>query len=325
MASLPTQAVTFNLTTREIKKEPLDSFSFKTEKPEEIYWIHLNSLESALLEKARARLDLSEELVGELTAVESLPDLTEAENHITLTLYYWLPPREGEEPAGARRLMLHLTPRYCLTVAPDPIPALEAFNATYTREFRFAQTTGFMLFLVLDNLVDDYGKMLRTIDQTSEAIDDQIHIAFNEKLNTRILDLKRNIITLKRTVSSLRDILMRLSGRKIPVISESCRQSLGDVYNHAQIATVQLESLRELVSGSLDAYNAALSQKMNETMKVLTLFASITLPMSLIAGIYGMNVPLPGSEHPLGLAIVLGLMITSGVGLYAFFKKRGWF
>lgn len=318
--ALSSQAVSFHLESREVKDCPISSFRVTPDDPNEIYWVHLDPTNAPAL----ATLKLPEELLEELKEPESFPDVTETEDSLTLVLHYWEPSSEG--PAEPSRLLIHLTDRYCLTVTNDRIPALDRFQTTCRREFRFAKTPGFILFLILDYLVDDFTKILRSMDRTSETIDDRIQNDFSEGLNRQILDLKRQVITLKHLASSLRDTLMRVSGRRIAVVSESCRESLGEVYQHAQGLVNQLEALRELANNSLEAYNTALAQRMNRTMKVLTVFASIVLPMSLIAGIYGMNFQrIPELGWKYGYHFALGLMSLCAVGLLLLFRKKGWF
>jgi magnesium/cobalt transport protein CorA len=322
--SLRSQAVFFDLETREVREIRLEDLKVDQGRPSSIYWIHLDPRDSDLVLKTVSELKLTGDLVAELMRPESLSDLDVREDRLTLAVHYWEPSPAGEA-MEARRLALHLTEKYCLTIASEPIPALDRFAAACRSEFRFAQTTGFILFLVLENLVEDFAKLLHRIDGEAEAIDDQIHGGFFEGMNRRILGLKKQIITLKHQVTACRDILMKLSGRKIRVVSESCRVSLGDVYHHAEMVVSQLESQRELVASFLDAYNAALAQKMNDTMKVLTIFSAVILPLSLVAGIYGMNFRfMPELDWRYGYGTVLGLMGAMAASLIFYFKRKGW-
>ncbi len=322
--TLPSQGVLFDLGTREIREFAIGSQRIDRADPKLIYWIHLNSLDPALLEKV-ADLSLSPRFLEEFRRPKSLGDLNIAEDQLTLITHYWEPTRGTEETPAPRRLGLYLSERCCLTIALEPIPALERFQATYRTEFRFAETSGFILFLILENLVEDFAKILHRFDEQAEEIDDEIHGDFPPGLNHQILRLKRQLITLKHYASSLRDLLMKLSGRRIGVISESCRLSLGDVYHHAEMVVNQLESQWEMIASFLDAYNAALSKKMNDTIKILTIFSAVILPLSLIAGIYGMNFKvMPELDWKYGYAMALGLMGIIGFGLVRYFKKKGW-
>lgn len=326
--ALASQCVRFDLDSHEIRECPFEALpsELADERGKTVYWIHLNSFNVEELAQKNAGLPLPDDLIHHLRKPDSLPEVIETEDSLTISFHYWRPSAEGEEPMAPRRIVLHLTNRYCLTLASESIPALERFATTYRREFRFAKTSGFILFLIMDYLVDDYIKMRHPLDHVSEVIDDRIQSHFSEQLNRRILHLKRQIITFKNHVAALTDILMQISGRHIPVISESCEQSLEELCLHAQSLLNRIESLRELTNNSLEAYNAVLAQKMNGHMKVLTLFSAIILPMSLIASVYGMNFQImPELNWRYGYLFALGLMVLCGVGLMLLFKKKKWF
>lgn len=323
---LPSQAVAFDLESREIRERPLPSFRIEPEKKREVYWVHLNSHGSEDFKKVSSDLNLSEELLRDLKTADSMPNVTESEDALTLVLPSLNCSPDGSPEAEAVRIVLHLTDRYCLTMADQAVPAIDHFAATYRREFRYAQTPGFILFLILENLVEDLTRISRNLEKRSELIDEEIQGNFEEHLSASVLELKRQVITLKGVVSSLRDTLMRISGKKIPVVSEACRQSLTEVYGHAQSLANQIDSLRDLVHNTLETYNTALAQRMNQTMKILTVFAAIILPMTLITGIYGMNFQwIPELSWRHGYLFAIGLMIACGAGLFLFFKKKGWF
>jgi magnesium transporter len=318
------RTISFNLITREIKE--LEIKSELDPNPDLIYWIHLNSFNIEKIESYISNLTLAGELKKDLENIDSLPIERHDETSLSLVVQYCEPNIENVNQLEPARLLIFLTEKYCLTIAEEEIPALDNFAATYKREFRFAKTSGFMLFLILDNLVDDYAEMVAKLDNISEEIDLSIQKNFNKELNYIILDFKRTLVIFKRVVASTRDILMRISGRRIIVISESCRSSLVDIYNHSQAVVVELDMLRELAANSLDAYNTALSQKMNETVKVLTIFSSIILPMSLVAGIYGMNFKhMPELEWRYGYEFAILFMGFCALGLLYFFKKKEWF
>lgn len=118
---------------------------------------------------------------------------------------------------------------------------------------------------------------------------------------------------------------MRISARKIPVISKECQVSLRNLFDHSQMVFVQLDSVRDNLNSTLDQIDNFLMQKMNSTMKILTAFAAIFLPLSLIAGIYGMNFKMPEYHWKYGYLWPLSLMTLIGGTLIWFFKRKRWF
>lgn len=315
MSSLPSHVIQFDLekrTTQKVSLEnPLDFSNANV-----IYWVHINSLNLEIISKQLKTLGLWTSAFEAIAKLEQKAQVLDDEDSLAIVLHDWKPTK----------LILHLTSRVCITLANEEFFALQKLATTYSREFKYAQTTGFILFLLFDYLLEDFTEKLSHLDEESEDIDDQLYKNFQDPLSFKILSLKRRILTFRHVVVGVRDILLKISGRKISVISEACRQSLMEISHHAQVIVTELETLRDLVTSSLDAYNTVLSKRMNETMKILTIFSAIILPMSLIAGIYGMNFELmPELKWKIGYPFALSLMTLCGISLVFFFKKKKWF
>src|SRR5205823_10346612 len=138
--------------------------------------------------------------------------------------------------------------------------------------------------------------------------------------------LKRNIILLRKTMIYEREVLARLSRGEFALIEERERVYYRNVYDHLIRFTELIEASREMVMDLMQTHLAAASNKLNEIMKVLTMISTTILPMTLIAGIYGMNFKelFPDTDTPGGFWIALGLMALSGLGSYLFFKWKRW-
>ena len=119
---------------------------------------------------------------------------------------------------------------------------------------------------------------------------------------------------------------MRISGRKITVISEACRVSLFNLFNHCQMVDNEADSIREILNGLLDQIDNSLMQRMNETMKVLTAFAAIFLPLTLITGVFGMNTLItPIVNDTFGFYKIILLMISFALITFSYFRYKKWF
>jgi magnesium transporter len=143
--------------------------------------------------------------------------------------------------------------------------------------------------------------------------------------------LKRELLVLRRSMWPLRDMLRSLRQSESDLISEETRLYLRDVMDHATMAVDIVETLREMVSSLMDLYLSSVSNRMNEIMKVLTIIATIFIPLSFVAGLYGMN--FDASVSPLnmpelrwywGYPFVLGVMALMVAGLLVFFRRRHW-
>jgi magnesium transporter len=153
----------------------------------------------------------------------------------------------------------------------------------------------------------------------------------DSQLVSRIHDIRRDLLTLRRAIWPLRDainILLRESG---PLITSETRIYLRDCYDHTVQIIDLLESYREVASGLMEVYLSSISNRLNEIMKILTMFTALFIPLSLIAGIYGMNfntarspLNMPELNWRLGYPFALSLMAAVALGMLAFFRRRGW-
>lgn len=318
------KVVEFDLSTRAIADIDPKAWGGPSSESQKIYWIHLDRKEPESIRRVAALAKLDEAALAAVLTPAGLPGMVEGEDDLTLHLEWWTPSfgAEGRDP---EKFALYMTSRFVITAAAAEIPPIAEFDRTHRREFRFAQTTGFMLFLILDDLVDRFVTMLGPLDLESEKISDRIHGEFDAKINREILYLKHRVLVMKRVVTATRDILMRLSGRRIPVVSEPCRESLQAIFDHSSVLVASVDSLHDMIASALDSYMSVLAQRMNETMKVLTVFSAIVMPMTLVAGIYGMNFDqMPELRHPLGYPAALSSMAIVGVGLWIFFRRKKW-
>jgi len=187
--------------------------------------------------------------------------------------------------------------------------------------------TAFLLHQLLDQVVDYYSPVLDDFDSRIDKLEDDI---FNLKRpnNTilgEIMALKRSVLRLRRISVKQMDILHRMSRGEFSLIPDDMRPFYRDVYDHLVRVVDLSESYRDLISGSLEAYLSVVSNRLNEVMKVLTIFSAIMLPLTFIAGVYGMNFDnMPELHSRYGYFTVLAIMIFVAVGMLLFFKRRGW-
>jgi len=317
------KVITFQLAEGTFHSSTLDEIGRSDGDAGAIHWIHVPPGDDDQIRTAAGILGADETDLRDLLADGDLPGMLERESSLTVTLEHGvLRPRKGSPVP--RTFRLYLCTRGCLVIAGDDVDCLQAFESTYAREVQFARTSNFMLFLVLDGLVEGYLRTMGPLEEGCENLADRVFGEFDEGDNASILELRRKVLAFKRVVTHTRDILMRLSGRKIPAVTDATREALLEVYGHAQAILASTESLRDLLSTLLDAHMSGQANRMNETMKILTIFAAVFLPMTLVAGIYGMNfVEMPELGWKYGYLGAWGLILALGGGTLAFFRSRG--
>ena len=175
-------------------------------------------------------------------------------------------------------------------------------------------------------MVDDYGPTLDRIEDRLEQVEDEVFLKPTPALLAHLLELKRDIIALRKTLIYEREVLARLQRGEFALIDDRERVYYRNVYDHLIRYAELVEGSREMVTDLMQTHLAAVSNKMNEIMKALTMISTIVLPMSLVAGVYGMNfkVWFPELEWTLGYPFALTLMAITGFCGYAMFKWRRW-
>lgn len=185
----------------------------------------------------------------------------------------------------------------------------------------------FLLHQILDELVDLYMPIVDDFDSTISDLEERIFRMRrgNNQILSEIMNLKRSVARLRRISTKQLDVLYKMSHGQFPLIDEKMQPFYRDVHDHLMRISDLAENYRDLVSGLLDIHFSVIANKTNDVMKVLAVFSAIMLPLSLIAGIYGMNVRLYGdTDHPYYFWEVVLVMALIAVGLLFYFWKRGW-
>jgi magnesium transporter len=221
---------------------------------------------------------------------------------------------------------------YLITVRKDPPYDLAEVVKRSEAHTELCEEGGaYLLYLLLDEIVDGYFDALDRLEDLSEEVEDAV---FSEQATptadevgrqTQIFQLKKQLLKFRRVVSPLREVLDVMQRRTINVVSAPLEPYYRDVYDHVLRATDFLDNLRDILSSALEAHLAVVSNRLNEIMKRLTSWGAIILVPTLIAGIYGMNFRhMPELNWVFGYPFALGLMVASGLLLYRAFKRRGW-
>jgi magnesium transporter len=185
--------------------------------------------------------------------------------------------------------------------------------------------TDYLTYVIMDSIVDEYFGLQDNFDEFIETLEDELLANPSAQTLDSIQKIKRELIFLRRTISPLRELLAAIQRSESPLLNDKTKRYFGDVYDHAIRVTEAIESYRDLIAGMLDIYLSSVSNKMNETMKVLTIFASIFIPLTFIAGVYGMNFEyMPELKWRWGYPLLWVVFIGVSIFLLRFFKKKNW-
>ena len=183
----------------------------------------------------------------------------------------------------------------------------------------------YLAYSLIDAIVDNYFMVLEKLGEAIEEIEDKLVTEPRSETLQTIHDLKRETVFLRKSVWPLREVISRLERSESPLISKSTFVYLRDVYDHTIQVMDSVDTFRDTLSGMLDIYLSSVSNRMNEVMKVLTVIATIFIPLTFIAGIYGMNFKvMPELDQPWGYPAVLLLMLAIAVVMLAYFRRKKW-
>ena len=183
----------------------------------------------------------------------------------------------------------------------------------------------YLLYAIMDIIIDHYFLILEKIGDKVEAFEEELMKEPKPDTLHDIYNLKREILFLRKSVWPLREAVSTLEKCESDLINEKTSPYLRDLYDHIIQVIDAVETTRDLLSGMLDLYLSSVSNKMNEVMKVLTIIATIFIPLTFIAGIYGMNFEyMPELKWKYAYFVVWFIMVLLGLGMLKFFRNRKW-
>ncbi|TFE29389.1 magnesium/cobalt transporter CorA [Cohnella luojiensis] len=186
---------------------------------------------------------------------------------------------------------------------------------------------GYVAYLIMDKLVDNYFPTVYAIEDQLNELEGQGENKSNiQAITEQVYDIRADLLRIRRTVFPMRDLLYRIINSEKMAAMKDQQAYFTDIYDHLLKLTEMVESNREMTADLRDSYDSLRSNRMNAIMKTLTVITTIFMPLTFIAGVYGMNfVNMPELEWSPGYFVILGVMLTIGVGMYKWFKRKGWF
>ncbi len=199
-----------------------------------------------------------------------------------------------------------------------------------TPRVRF-MTTDYLAYALMDAIVDNYFAVLEDAGQRIEELEGRLVTSPRREDLEEIYDLKRELLQMRRRVWPLREVIGGLLRSESPLVQQTTLPYIRDLYEHVVQVIDTVETFRDMASGLLDIYLSSVSNRMNEVMKVLTIIATIFIPLGFLAGVYGMNFDteasgwnMPELGLPFGYIGFWTVAILIGGGLLWFFRRKGW-
>ncbi len=301
-----------------------------------IVWIDVEGLDDSAMNQAIGRsFEISELALEDAVTPDERPKL-EAFGHQLLAAVRTARYDDGlivTDPA-----CVFLGENYVITfrerLAVDPFEGVRArVRAGRTQVGREGAAGGgadSLCAILLDAVIDGYFPVLEQFGDRLESLEDEAINRPSRESLVRIHDVRSDLMTLRRSLWPTRDVLHALSREPTSFVGEHARAHFRDTYDHTMELLDLMESYREIGSDLRDIYLASLNNRMNDVMKVLTVIATIFMPLTFITGYYGMNFDtsspwnMPLLRNPYGGPIAIGIMLVTTIGMIAFFWRRGW-
>jgi magnesium transporter len=217
--------------------------------------------------------------------------------------------------------------QYLVTVHPGVSRSIGRVGGACTRDPRIlGDGPGMLLYRIVDTMVDNYRPEVEELSERLDTLEDEVFERPNPQLARRILNFKKDISSLRQVVMPQRDAIGRLARREFPLISEQLAYGFRDVHDHLVRLSDEAMFFQDRITSILDAHLSAVSNQLNQVMKVLTIIATLFMPLTVFTGMYGMNVPLPhlpGGENA-QFWWILAIMLAMSGAMVFYFRRKGW-
>lgn len=238
--------------------------------------------------------------------------------------------QNSEDTVDILELDIFLGKNYMVTHHDQPISAIEHLWVAVQRDERHLQNgADHLLYRLADEVTASYMPVVEQMDEAIDQVEDQVFSKPTQRTLERIFALKRAVLHLRRIIGPQREVLNKLARDDYPVIDTRARVYFRDVYDHLVRMHDISESIRDLVSGTLDTYLSVINNRMNDIIKTLTVITTLFMPLSFLVGFFGMNFfmaekPLLAWTQDAIFMIVLGLIIITPVIMFFWMRRRGW-
>lgn len=300
-----------------------DCFSYK-EKPA-ITWINIDGLhEVDIIQRIGTHFGLHSLVLEDILNTGQRPKMDDYENYIFVVskmLFF----DEEENQIRSEQFSLVLGPNYVISFQEKSGDVFNPIRERLRKAKGRIRKMGadYLMYALIDSVVDNYFIVLEKIASKTEELEEGIIKNPSPEILQTIHNLKRELVFLRKAVWPQREMVSRLERGESSLIKDKTIVFLKDLHDHTFQVIDTTETLRDVVSGMLEVYLSSISNRMNETMKLLTIIATIFIPLTFIAGIYGMNFKhMPELDWPWGYFIILGVMLIVFVVMLIWFRRK---
>ncbi len=292
-----------------------------------VTWINIDGVhDTGIIEKLGGHFELHPLIMEDIVNTQQRPKIEEYDKFmfIVLRMLYF---NSDDEELKSEQVSLIFGTNFVISFQESVGDVFQPIRERIIKAKGRIRKMGadYLAYALIDAIVDNYFVVLEKLGETIESIQDALIKKPSPQILQVIHDLKREAISLCKSVWPLREVISSIERSEAPLIRKATRIYLRDVYDHTIQVIDTIESFRDMISSMLDIYLSSISNRMNEIMKVLTIFAAIFIPLTFIAGIYGMNfINMPELSWQWGYPAALTVMAVVAAILLLYFKRRNW-
>jgi magnesium transporter len=292
-----------------------------------VTWLNVDGLhDTAVIERLGELIGIHPLVLEDIVSTRQRPKFEDQESYLYIVLRMLSYIDETEE-IDSEQVSLLVGPRYVVSFQERVGDVFDPIRERLRQGKGRIRKLGpdFLAYALLDVIVDNYFHILEKVGDRVEEMDDRIITDPDPQTLQDIRALKREMIFLRKAVWPLREVVSALERLESQLIAKTTRQYLRDIYDHTIQVIDTIEALRDMISGILDIYLSSMSNRMNEVMKVLTIIATIFIPLTFIAGIYGMNFDfMPELHIRWAYPVVWGVMAAVTLVMVHYFRRKKW-
>ncbi len=295
----------------------------------QVTWIHVTGLHDPERISALGRaFQIHPLILEDILNTDCRPKIEEFDDYVFVVtkLLYYEPATHAVDVQQFSLLLLPDTSVLTFLESPSPVfdPVMDRIRSGGTGRIR-KSGADYLAWALLDTMVDHYFGVVDGVDLTLDEAEEKFEDDPDSLEASYLYQLKKEVSALHRLVRPIRDIATILYRSESALITRTSHPYFRDLYDHAVHVLEQTEDLRENAGSLRDFYLSQASNRMNEIMKVLTCFATIFMPLTFLAGIYGMNFEhMPELAWPWAYPALMGVFLLTAGGMFVFFRRKGW-
>lgn len=292
-----------------------------------ISWINIDGLHDMnVIDKIGKHFQLHPLMLEDIVHTTQRPKAEDYGEHVYIVLKMLL-YNPGEQEITTEQFSIILGPKYVISFQEKVGDVFEPIRERIRKKNQRIRNNGadYLIYALIDAIIDNYFLIIEEIDEAIEKLDEAVMDNADQSVLSEIYRHKKNLILMRKAVGPVREMLNTLVRDEFALIDEKFDVYFRDTYDHIIRVIETIDNHREMLASMLENFRSIASNKMNEIMKVLTIIATIFIPLTFIAGVYGMNFKfMPELEWNWGYPVAVTVMVGVAIVMMIFFRRKNW-